>query len=330
MDKEKNTELLGIKVKPTTKKLIGETIEQAKAAGMIENQGDMIELLLEHFQHEQLSKKMAYGADIKELNSITRRINEIFIHLAQRNDSVISDMEATHENQLQQKITKIQELKDEIESLNEKLTNKSNEYNKLTETNKVNLSRITELEKMEATYTERIVEQKTIIIERDEKIASINNIIVEKENLITSMKEDINKVNELKRRVVELEEQTENLKLDLKDKEADIQEMADQHQEQLQREKESLEFLCQQQLFKREKELDLEKTNELKELREELTNEVKYYQTRYEAVLNEKDKLNSQNYELKVSLDRDKNNITRLEALLKERDKEIAVLKNEK
>lgn len=122
----KNTELLGVKVKSETKERIAELTEKAKSAGMIEFNGDIFDLFVERFQHDELTKKMEYGADLKELNQITRRINDIFVNLAERNETNLNNINSKHELIASDLKDEIYELKEKRKGLQEQLTEKNN------------------------------------------------------------------------------------------------------------------------------------------------------------------------------------------------------------
>ncbi|MDC3424251.1 hypothetical protein NC797_06980 [Aquibacillus sp. 3ASR75-11] len=312
----KNNELLGVKVKTETKERIAEITEKAKEAGMIEYNGDIYDLFVERFQHDELSKKMEYGADLKELNQITRRINDIFVNLAERNETNLEGLRTQHENIMMGLNEEIQELKIKNNELKEGLTDKDNKISELTNLINVNQERIKELEELQNSYTERIGEQKSIIEEREEKIATKNEIISQKEEAISEMKEDIAQNDALRKEISSRNNEIAALKNDISSK-----------NEELKKQKESLEFECQKRVFAREQELNAEKANEIKSIQEHLTKEVNRSQEKYEKVLGEKDKLMSANYELQVSFDRQRSDNEKKDAVIAAQEKENAELK---
>lgn len=200
----KNTELLGVKVKSETKDRISELIEKAKAAGMIEFNGDIYDLFVERFQHDELSTKMEYGADLKELNQITRRINDIFVNLTERNETNIEDLRNQQENVTSNLNEEINTLKEKNKESKETLTEKESKLNELTELLKVNQERTKELEDIQTSYMERIQEQKLIMDEKDEKITTKNEILSQKEETLAAMQEDIAQNQQLKKKIESL------------------------------------------------------------------------------------------------------------------------------
>ncbi|MDQ0271132.1 hypothetical protein [Cytobacillus purgationiresistens] len=313
----KNTELLGVKVKSETKDRISELTEKAKAAGMIEFNGDIYDLFVERFQHDELSTKMEYGADLKELNQITRRINDIFVNLAERNETNLEDLRNQHDNMtigLNEEIKELKEKNNEIKGL---LTEKDNKMKELTELLKVNQERMKELEGVQNGYTERIVEQKSIIDEKEEKIATKNEMISQKEEVISAMKEDIAQNDKLKKDIDSLHTEITVLQQTIASKD-----------EELKKQKESLEFECQKRVFACEQELNKEKAKEIKVIQDHLTKEMNRSQEKYEKVLGEKDKLMNANYELKVTLDREQSDNEKKESVIASKEKEIAELMN--
>lgn len=311
----KNTELLGVKVKSETKERIAELTEQAKTAGMIEFNGDIFDLFVERFQHDELTKRMEYGADLKELNQITRRINDIFVNLAERNETNLNNINSQHELIASDLKEEIHELKEKRKVLQEELTEKNNKINELTDITKVNQDRQKELEEVLNGYIERIEEQKTIIEEKDEKIANKNELISLKEEAIAAMKEDIALNDELNKQISSL-----------KDKIAGLEQNIALKIEELKKQKESLEFECQKRVFSREQELNKEKEKEIKHIQDELSKETKRYQDKYEKVLEEKEKLRSANYELRATLDRESSENERKASVIVSKDKRIEEL----
>lgn len=312
----KNTELLGVKIKSETKDRISELTEKAKSAGMIEFNGDIYDLFVERFQHDELSAKLEYGADLKELNQITRRINNIFVNLAERNETNLEDLKDQHDQMVVNMKEEMGEIKEKKKETKEMLTERDSKINKLTEILKVNQERVNELEVVQKGYAERIEEQKSIIDEKEQKLAAKNEIISQKEEAISVMKEDI--------------AQNDNLKKDIDSLKAEItglQQTITSKNEELNKQKESLEFEWQKRMFAREQELNKEKVKEMKDIQNLLTKEANRSQEKYEKVLGEKDKLMSANYELKVSLDRERSDKEMRESVIASKEKELEELK---
>lgn len=322
---EKNTELLGVKVKPKTKDAITEITEKAKAAGMIEFNGDVFDLFIERFQYDELSKKMEYGADLKELQHITRRINDIFINLAERNETNLDNLKIGHEEIVSRLNDEINELKINKKELQEKLTEKNNELVGLTDSIKANQERMKELEDVQNGFAERIEEQKSIIDDKNNQIANKNELISQKEEAIAAMKDDIALNGELKKTIDSLNAEIARLNQTIEIK-----------NEELQKQKDNLEFACQKRVFAREQELNKEKAEEIKQLQamhakeiREIQGHVNRYQERYEKVLDEKDKLTSNVYELRVTLDQTQSQNEQKDATIAELTKRIEELENE-
>lgn len=321
---EKNNEMLGVKVKSKTKETIAEITEKAKAAGMIEYNGDIFDLFVERFQHDELSKKMAYGSDLKELQQITRRVTDIFVNLAERNETNLENLQNQHEKVVTDLQEEIIELKEKRKELQDKLTDKHNEIVELTDLTIVNSGRINELEEAQTGLVERIDEQKSMIDEKSNQIANKNELISQKEETIAAMKEDIALNGELKKEIATLNDKVIGLNqtIELKD-------------EEFQKQKESLEFICQKRVFAKEQELNKEKANEIKQIQEQHSKEIKEiqekmdrYQEKYENVLEEKDKLRSANYELKATLDQIRNQLEQKDSLISDLHKKIESLEN--
>lgn len=322
---EKNTELLGVKVKPSTKESITQITEKAKTAGMIEYNGDIFDLFIERFQHDELSKKMEYGADLKELQQITRRINDIFIHLAERNDTNMINIQNQHEEIVAGLKAEIIELKINRKEFQDKLTEKNSEFIELTNTLKVNFRRIKELEEVQNGLSERIEEQKSIIDDKSNQIINKNELIFQKEEAIAMMKNDIALNGELKKTI-------DSLNADI----VHLNQTIELKNEELQKQKDNLEFACQKRVFAREQELNKETAEEIKQLQaihakeiREIQGQVNRYQERYENILDEKDKLKSAQYELKVTLDQVQSQNKQKDATLEDLTIKIEELENQ-
>lgn len=301
-----NTEMLGVKVKLETKERIGKLIDQAKEAGMIEFNGDIYDLFVQNFEQDELAKRMAYGADLKEMQQITSRITDVFINLAQRNDTNLSILNEEHVKALQDKNEDLVELKEKRKELQELLAEKEIEVNQLTALQVVNEDRVNELEKVNQGYTERIEEQKGLIEDRDDKILIKNGLISEKEEAISRMKEDIAENQALKDKISALNTQTEDLKKVITNKD-----------EEIIKQKENLEFECQKRVFEKREELTKEREIELINIREKHSAEVQRYQERYEDLIHKNSELNNEVYKLKSQMTEKDQRITDLENQLK-------------
>ncbi len=304
---EKNAEMLGVKIKASTKTIINDLIEKAKQAGMIEYNGDIFDLFVKNFQQDELAKKMEYGADLKELQQITRRINDIFVNLAERNESNIADINTKHGFELHNLNEDILELKESKKKLQEKLTEKDDYINELTSTIKVNQERNKELEEVHIGYIERLEEQKSLIDEKTNQIDNKNEIISDKVVEIESMREDIAKNKELKSHINDLDKEILSLHGMIEDKNAELV-----------RQKESMEFECQKRIFAREQELNKEKAEEIRVIQEQMNKQ----QDKYEKLLDEKDKLRSAYYELKTTIDQEQSKNEKYENTIGELQRE--------
>jgi chromosome segregation ATPase len=311
-----NTELLGQKVKPETKKAIEDMIEKAKQVGMIELKGDIFDLMVERFQHDELATKMEYGADLKELNQITRRINDIFVNLAERNETNLGDLKNQHDHTIVELKEEIGELKEKNKEIKDLLTERDSKISELTNLLKVNQERMIELEEAQKGYTERIEEQKSIIDDKEEKNATKNEIISQKEEAISAMKEDIAQNDKL-RKVID------SLKAEI----TELQQTIILKEDELKKQKDTLEFECQKRVFAREQELNKENAMELKTIQEQLTKEINRSHEKHEKTLEEKDKLMNANYELKVTVDRERSANEKNESIIASKENEIAELK---
>src|SRR5699024_2354431 len=214
--------MLGVKVKPETKEQISELIDQAKEAGMIEYNGDIYALFVQSFAKDELAKKVSYGVDLKEMQQITSRITDIFINLAQRNDTNLSMMKEEHVTELQHTLDDMTELKGKRKELQDLMVQKDTEMEQLASLQQANDERVSELEKLNVSYAERIEEQKGLIDDRDDKIAIKNELISEKEEAMSAMKEDVATNQALKHQIDELQQELQALNAEVATKKEEI------------------------------------------------------------------------------------------------------------
>src|SRR5690625_5865093 len=154
---------------------------------------------------------MSYGADLKEMQQITSRLTDIFINLAQRNDTNLSIMKEDHAIELQNQLDDLTELKEKQKELQALIVEKDEAIEQLTSLQSANDYRVIELEKLNVSYVERIEEQKVLIEDRDDKISIKNELISEKEEDISNMKEDITEKKTIKSEISKLYKQIDML-----------------------------------------------------------------------------------------------------------------------
>jgi len=300
-----NTDMLGVKVKPDTKERISELTEQAKEAGMIEYNGDIYDLFVRNFEKDELAKKMSYGADLKEMQQITSRITDIFINLAQRNDTNLSILKEGHDEELQNQLDDLTELKEKRKELQDLIVEKDEAIEQLMSLQQANADRVAELEKLNISYAERIEEQKGLIDDRDDKIAIKNELISEKEEDISNMKEDIAENQVLKEQIDALDKERQALHAEIASK-----------KEEITRQNDNLEFECQKRVFEKREELSKEREKELNTIRDKHQVEMERYQERYEALLHKNTEMNEEVYTLKLEMSEKDQHIASLESKL--------------
>lgn len=300
-----NTDMLGVKVKPDTKERISELIEQAKEAGMIEYNGDIYDLFVQNFEKDKLAKKMSYGADLKEMQQITSRITDIFINLAQRNDTNLSILKEDHDEELQSQLDDLTELKEKRKELQDSIIEKDEAIEQLTSLQQANDDRVAELEKLNISYAERIEEQKNTIDDRDDKISIKNELISSKEEEISNMREDIEKNHVLKDQIDALNKELQELNVEIAFK-----------NEEIIKQKDNLEFECQKRVFKKREELSKEREEELNTIREKHQVEIERYQEKYEKLLHKNTEINENVFTLRTQISEKDQYIASLESKL--------------
>lgn len=148
-----NITTFGVKVTEETKAQLQKALGESGLQGK-----DFMETLLNTYKMNETKKAIpTVTADLEELQTLTRRINDIYLNMSCRIECITSDQKRTFEDEqqalqekLQQYETKIQELKENTKELKEKYQTKLNdingEFTELTTVNQVNQQRIKELE----------------------------------------------------------------------------------------------------------------------------------------------------------------------------------------
>jgi hypothetical protein len=303
------SELLGVKVKPETKSSINELTEKLETAGKISYKGDVFDFLLQQADLRNLEEEMSYGAQLKELQQHTERINQIFVGLAKQNDVNVQYIQQEHEKQRGRLQEALELQTEKNRTLEEALTQEADNNSKLTDELMVNQKKLNE-------YSERVDEQKKMILSqqseldnKNEEIKSLHHL-KEQNNELRSTLQDADKANE------GLVQKTEGL-------EALIEQNKERHQKDI----EQKEFEHQKALFSKEKELQDKHNEELEKIRvsrEEITEKLqdKYSQELEKARLLREEI--SQKYQEKLEALQEKYN-----ALFEEHQKNETALKSQ-
>lgn len=215
------------------------------------NQDIALKELLDLRERIVLENDAEFGSHIKQVNELTNRISEIFSSIIKQ-ASTKSELDIAKYEKLKKKSSdeildlkgKLKSTKEELEQEKKESANNWNEKFKLeNELNELKAER----QKQSAEYEERITELKNLIQEKDEKIADKNDKIDELEKEIENMKRDILANQELKASLVQLQEESELLKI--------------RHADELK----NKDFLLERSLFEKEKELQEAFNNQLQE-----------------------------------------------------------------
>lgn len=135
MDNNKQTtETYAVKLDPEVKSELQELIREYNTQG---TQGDFIRLMVETFKTNKLNNTIVDSkADLRELNTLTTRIYNIYSNLIEKNSSSIEGLKADINVTMETKDLEITKLKENIENLKENNNLKIEELEQLEEQNR--------------------------------------------------------------------------------------------------------------------------------------------------------------------------------------------------
>lgn len=182
------------------------------------NAGDFIKTLLQVYKTNKIINKASGGdSEIKELNTITNRIYDIYSNLIKRNDTNNNSLQVDFGEQLSQKDNIIITIKDKLQTLEqEKLTlettinsvcdikinleNNNKQLQKLNDSLELNNSKLLEdtkgihdLKQVNNKLLQQLEEYKKLLSDSQSKNVELNNNIKDNNNVIDSLKKTIEK-----------------------------------------------------------------------------------------------------------------------------------------
>jgi len=222
MSEENKNISYAVKLEPGVKEELQELIQTEKGTG-----GDFIKLLLDTYKANKLIDAVVDSkADLKELNTLTTRIYNLYANLIEKNNTRLNLIKAESIDQTQRKELNIAKIKEQLEL---EIVNKDIKTHEVEELKNMNLELTEELEKLKFGINK---DNKLIFkLEQEvEEIASMkkeNKLLIEEIKVLKneiSIAKDLNKelqdvvnLNEIKsvnsRDRFEIEKQQEILKL---------------------------------------------------------------------------------------------------------------------
>lgn len=238
------------------------------------NNKELMEQVVKCYELNKASEENSnMSEDIKELQTITSRMADIYINLVERNNIKALEVKNTHRNALLDKDNEVQKLKEEITLLkeeNKKINSLGKELSEAKNINKELQENIKSLKTLNNMQEEKILKLKEtnekylqykdeIIKIKTEHDKSINENIQLKNELLNIN----NKVTRLKKQIDELKQTNENK----------INELEIKAKEDIEVQKERIVFQMDKDLFKLKEEQQL-KIQELQETFNEKINKL--------------------------------------------------------
>lgn len=220
--------------------------------------GDFIEVLINTYKTNKVSNAvMDTKSELKELNILTSRIYNLYSNLIEKHNIALNNIKADFQGKLSEKDKLIEELEKQLEECKITNENLSNKISKLNEEYFILKKKKDELE---------------VQSEKDNKlIARLENDIEELHEIKKLNKELNEQIENFKKRIDELNKQNQLSQTIIKDKEREITNLQERIKD--------IEANYNEQLKKEIRKLELDKQQEILEIKN-------YYQD----AINEKDK----------------------------------------
>ena len=220
--------------------------------------GDFIEVLINTYKTNKVSNAvMDTKSELKELNILTSRIYNLYSNLIEKHNIALNNIKADFQGKLSEKDKLIEELEKQLEECKITNENLSNKISKLNEEYFILKKKKDELE---------------VQSEKDNKLIARLENDIEELHEIKKLNKELNKqIENFKKRIDELNKQNQLSQTIIKDKEREITNL----QERIK----AIEANYNEQLKKEIRKLELDKQQEILEIKN-------YYQD----AINEKDK----------------------------------------
>lgn len=265
-----------------------------------ESSKDFMEQVVNMYQLNQLKQgENVLSSEVEELESLTRRINNIFINANGKINTMLQDkdIKAEQQTELKQKLierlqgdlNKLEQEKNGISSINDELVNLNNEYkqevNQLTKSNSTLNDLVVEYKEKNDTLTGLLQEYKQ---DREE------NKALEKAN-----KELLAKINQVQLDAAKQASESEELRAKLQEQENkhqdELQEIINKHSDELVNMKRSAEIERNMYVL----ELQSEHQTKLHQIQNKHIDEIEKYQAKYRELLEQMQQVKESNANVK-------------------------------
>ena len=288
----------GVKVSEELKQQITELVDKEGIQSK-----DFIQQMVNTYTLEKVKQSIpAMAEDLKELQTLTQRINNIYLNLGYRIENISKTQREEFTGALATKDTIIQGLQEKVNALNDKYDLFKDAYKTETEEKKEALDRITELTGIVETLNALVAEYK-------EKNNTLQGIVTEykgykekNDTLRTAMDTQNNRIRDLEYDLQEATQSVSKFKVEntgLKDEfKTKIDSLNTQHGQQLeknhteclmqlQNQKDKAENALNKALLEQEKQLQ----EKLQHVQEKHVKEIEQYQVKYKELLEKMEKL---------------------------------------
>lgn len=291
MDEEMADSTFGVKVPEELKEQLQKLMSDSKLTGK-----DFMQQLINVYQVEKTKESMPLVAeDLKELQSLTQRINNIYLNLGYRIDNVIKIKDTETLEQLQLKDNVIMDLQSKNETVKEEFEKTDNKFTEL-----VNLNN--DLNK----YINQLTESNNNLKELNEEYKSKIDTLT---GIVTEYKQYKEEIKECKKELEDIQFKSINLDKELKDKDSlveklnleikTIQEQGEKASQELEiKYNGRIEELKEQGEFQTQKSilaLQLQHQKELEEVNTKSNKNIEEYQTKYKYLLEELEQIRKSN-----------------------------------
>ncbi|MEG1142369.1 MAG: hypothetical protein RSE41_08015 [Clostridia bacterium] len=284
-------ETWGLKLDAELKEKVQEIVKSD-----FESSKEFMEQLVNMYELHQLKQgENVLTAEIEELESLTRRINGIFINANAKINTMLQDkdIKATEQIELKQKLverlqgnlSKIEQEKEDISNINDTLVNLNNNY--LEDVNQLNQSNHT-LNDLVSEYKEKNDILTGLLAEYKADREQNKQLEQDKKDLSNQLYQLNEKVNEQEKEIVASSKKEQE---QIQKHQNDIEEILKKQANEI----ETLRKMAQIDINMRMLELQQENQRKMQEIQDRHNNEIEQYQARYKNLLEslEQKKVNS-------------------------------------
>lgn len=238
MDNKITTETYAIKLDSDLKQELQETIRLTEGTG-----NDFIKMLLETYKTNKLTDTLVdTKSDLKELNTLTSRMYNLYSNLIERNSISVEGIKADAVQELQSKEDIISELQNKIMEL------KADNLEQQDHRKQLDINIKEQSEELEV-LRDRSSKDNKYIYKLEQEVEEIKELKIRNKELVqevTQIREELENTTNINR---ELQIGSDNKRLDIEKLNDKIKEMDIKHKEKIEQEKFKLDLECKKQIL---------------------------------------------------------------------------------